>query len=43
METKSVRLPMPVYRKAKEIKKQHNYPTLGEAIRHAMREADYDV
>lgn len=38
-----VRVPSPVDEQIETIQKQHEYPTKGEAVRHAFREAGYDV
>lgn len=37
------RLPDPVEREAERIKDEHDYPSLGEAIRHVFQEAGHDV
>jgi len=37
------RLPETVRSKAKELKEERDFPTLGEAVRHMCREGDYDV
>lgn len=36
-------LPEPVADEAEDVMKEHDYPSLGEAIRHVFREAGYDV
>ena len=36
-------LPGPVAEKAAEIQDEHDYPSMGEAIRHVFKEAGYDV
>lgn len=36
-----IRCPDPVHERAEEIMEEHDYPTKGEAIRHAFREAGY--
>lgn len=41
--SKGVRLPTPVYEKAKEVQEMHDYASLGEAVRHMCREGGYDV
>lgn len=43
MATEHARVPTPVLDKAKTVKKEHGYPTIGEAIRHMCREGGYDV
>lgn len=37
------RLPKPVEEQAREIQSEHEYPSLGEAVRHVFQEAGYDV
>lgn len=37
------KLPRPVEETLDEIMDEHDYNTYGEAIRHALREAGYDV
>jgi len=41
--TKSVKVPEPVHQRAQEVKDEHDYATLGEAIRHMCRRGDSDV
>jgi hypothetical protein len=41
--SQSVRIPDPVHEKAEELKKEHDFATLGEAIRQMCREGGYDV
>jgi len=42
-ENKHIKVPGPVYQKAKELKQKYDYPSLGEAIRHMCQEGGYDV
>lgn len=37
------RISGPVDETLERVRKEHGYPTLNEAIRHVLREADYDV
>lgn len=37
------RIPNTVYEVAHNVKEEHDYPSLGEAIRHMCREGGYDV
>jgi hypothetical protein len=41
--TKSVKVPEPVHEQAQTVQEEHDYATLGEAIRHMCRHGDYDV
>lgn len=41
--TKHVRVPATVYERATEIQEEYGYPSIGEAIRHVFREAEYDA
>ena len=41
--SQGVKVPVPVYEKAKELKEMHDYASIGEAIRHMCREGGYDV
>jgi len=43
MPKQPTRVPESVREKAKEVQDEYEYPSLGEAIRHMCREADYDV
>lgn len=41
--TKTMRVPDAVYEQAEKVQTEHEYATLGEAVRHVFREAGYDV
>jgi hypothetical protein len=41
--TVHVRVPASVHDAAEEIREEYDYPTLGEALRHMIREGGYDV
>ena len=41
--TKSVKILEPVHSAAQGVQEEHDYTTLGEAIRHMCRRGDYDV
>ena len=43
MATTHTRIPNPVYNEAKKVQHEHDYATIGEAIRHMVREGGYDV
>lgn len=43
MATTHVRVPQPVYEQAVHVKQDHDFPSIGEAIRHMCREGGYDV
>lgn len=43
MATTHARIPNPVYNKASEVQDEHDYATIGEAIRHMVREGGYNV
>jgi hypothetical protein len=42
-DSKHLRVPQPVYQTASDVKDEYDYPSIGEAVRHVFREADYDV
>jgi hypothetical protein len=37
------RVPEPVYNRAAELKKEHDYTSIGEAIRHMCQKGGFDV
>jgi metal-responsive CopG/Arc/MetJ family transcriptional regulator len=41
--TTQARLPENVYEAAEEVRDEYDYPSVGEAIRHMVREGGYDV
>ena len=43
MATTHARVPDTVLDKAGDVQDEHDYPTIGEAIRHMVREGGYDV
>ena len=43
MPTTHVRIPDPVYSRAQEVKDEHEFSSIGEAIRYMVREGGYDV
>lgn len=42
-DTVHVRVPTRVHDIAQDVQEQHGYPSIGEAIRHMVREGEYDV
>jgi len=40
---KQTRVPDPVYDRAKEVRDERDFQSIGEAIRYMCREGDYDV
>lgn len=43
MATEHARVPTPVLERARDVKDEYSYPTIGEAIRHMCQEGGYDV
>jgi hypothetical protein len=43
MGKKLTRVPVSVVDEAKDVQNEYDYPSVGEAIRHMVREAGYDV
>jgi hypothetical protein len=43
MATTHTRVPDSVREKAKDVKSEYDYPSIGEAIRHMCQEGGYDV
>lgn len=43
MANETIRVPAPVKETAEDIRDEYDYPSIGEGVRHAMREAGYDV
>ena len=43
MATTHARVPNAVFEVAQQVQDEHDYPTIGEAIRHMVREGGYDV
>ena len=43
MATTHARVPNAVLDAAEDVQDEHDYPTIGEAIRHMVREGGYDV
>ena len=43
MPTTHARVPNAVLDAAKDVQDEHDYPTIGEAIRHMVREGGYDA
>jgi len=43
MATTLARLPDPVYERAKELRDERDFPSIGEAVRYMIREGEHDV